>query len=114
MGVTSAAAVGVVGWPVVGFRPGPATSAGGATKRQAAQKSFTRKVDADRYRAEVEVEVEVEVEHSLNTGSYIDPKAGKVTFRSYAEAWRGGPGPPAEHRHADQVAASPARLPAPR
>jgi integrase len=44
------------------------------------KKSFSRKVDADRYRAEVE--------HSLNLGSYVDPRAGRTTFRDYAEAWR--------------------------
>ncbi|MFI6068222.1 tyrosine-type recombinase/integrase [Micromonospora sp. NPDC051227] len=47
---------------------------------QQRKKSFARKADADRYRAEVE--------HKLNTGQYIDPKAGKVTLREYAEAWR--------------------------
>ncbi|MEU7678107.1 tyrosine-type recombinase/integrase [Micromonospora taraxaci] len=44
------------------------------------KKSFARKVDADKFRADVE--------HKLNTGNYIDPKAGKVTFQSYAERWR--------------------------
>ncbi len=44
------------------------------------KRSFTRKVDADRFRAEVE--------HSLNVGTYIDPAAGRKTFRAYAEAWR--------------------------
>lgn len=44
------------------------------------KKSFPRKVDADRYRAEVE--------HKLNTGQYIDPAAGRVTLREYAEQWR--------------------------
>jgi integrase len=44
------------------------------------KKSFARKVDADRFRAEVE--------HRLNTGSYIDPTAGRTTFRAYAEQWR--------------------------
>ncbi|MEU1813431.1 tyrosine-type recombinase/integrase [Micromonospora aurantiaca (nom. illeg.)] len=44
------------------------------------KKSFPRKVDADRYRAEVE--------HKLNTGQYIDPKAGRTTFEAYAEQWR--------------------------
>ncbi|MGC4891061.1 tyrosine-type recombinase/integrase [Micromonospora sp. DT227] len=41
---------------------------------------FTRKVDADRFRAEIE--------HKLNTGQYVDPQAGRVTFRVYAERWR--------------------------
>lgn len=44
------------------------------------KKSFTRKVDADRFRAEVE--------HSLNVGTYVDPAAGRKSFREYAEAWR--------------------------
>ncbi|MFC0527830.1 tyrosine-type recombinase/integrase [Phytohabitans kaempferiae] len=44
------------------------------------KKGFARKVDADRYRAEIE--------HSLNIGSYVDPVAGKETFRSYGEKWR--------------------------
>lgn len=44
------------------------------------KKSFTRKVDADRYRAEVE--------HSMNVGSYVDPAAGRRTVREYAEGWR--------------------------
>ncbi|MFY1688815.1 tyrosine-type recombinase/integrase [Plantactinospora sp. WMMB782] len=44
------------------------------------KKSFTRKVDADRFRSEVE--------HRMNTGTYIDPAAGKMTFQSYAEKWR--------------------------
>jgi integrase len=44
------------------------------------KKGFARKLDADRFRSEVE--------HRLNTGAYIDPAAGKVTFRAYAEQWR--------------------------
>ena len=44
------------------------------------KKSFARKLDADRFRAEIE--------HQLHTGTYIDPAAGKVTFREYAEQWR--------------------------
>ncbi|MER7459210.1 tyrosine-type recombinase/integrase [Micromonospora sp. NPDC126480] len=44
------------------------------------KRGFTRKLDADRYRAEVE--------HKLHTGQYVDPKAGKVTFEAYAEQWR--------------------------
>lgn len=46
------------------------------------KKGFTRKVDADRFRAEVE--------HQLNTGSYIDAAAGRRTFRAYAEDWLKG------------------------
>ncbi|WP_328382975.1 site-specific integrase [Micromonospora zamorensis] len=44
------------------------------------KRGFSRKIDADRFRAEVE--------HKLNTGTYIDPKAGLITFREYAERWR--------------------------
>jgi integrase len=44
------------------------------------KRSFKRKLDADRFRAEVE--------HTLNTGSYVDPAAGRTTFRAYAEQWR--------------------------
>src|SRR5690606_21267384 len=44
------------------------------------KKSFRRKVDADRFRAEIE--------HSLNNGRYVDPSARRQTFRQYAEAWR--------------------------
>jgi integrase len=29
------------------------------------------------------------IEHSRLTGSYVDPSAGRVTFRAYAESWRG-------------------------
>lgn len=46
------------------------------------KKSFVRMVDANRFKAEVA--------HSLNTGAYIDPGAGKRTFRDFAEAWRKG------------------------
>jgi integrase len=41
---------------------------------------FDRKAEAQRHLASVE--------HSKLTGGYIDPAAGRVTFRSYAEAWR--------------------------
>lgn len=44
------------------------------------KRGFARKVDADRYRAEVE--------HKLNTGEYVDPSAGRITFEAYAEQWR--------------------------
>jgi integrase len=40
---------------------------------------FARKVDADRWA--------VEVEHRMATGTYIDPSAGRVLFREYAEEW---------------------------
>jgi integrase len=43
-------------------------------------RSFRRKVDADRHRAQVE--------HELHTGTYREPDAGRVTFRDYAEDWR--------------------------
>ena len=42
--------------------------------------NFGRKIDAERFL--------VSVEHSKQTGSYIDPSAGKITFKSYAEKWR--------------------------
>ena len=41
---------------------------------------FTKKADADRFLTSVE--------HSKFTGAYVDPSAGKVTFRDYAEQWR--------------------------
>lgn len=41
---------------------------------------FARKVDAQRWLDEVTA--------SVVTGAYVDPKAGKVTFRDYAESWR--------------------------
>jgi integrase len=44
------------------------------------KRSFTRKVDADRFLTTVE--------HSMLTGGYVDPAAGKVTFKTYAEQWR--------------------------
>lgn len=47
---------------------------------QQRKRSFARKIDADRFRAETE--------HKLHTGTYIDPSAGKITFREYAEKWR--------------------------
>lgn len=46
------------------------------------KKSFARKVDADRHATTVD--------HQLLSGTYVDPKAGKVTFREYAEEWRAG------------------------
>jgi hypothetical protein len=42
---------------------------------------FARKVDAQRWIDEVTA--------SVVTGQYVDPKAGRLTFREYAEAWRG-------------------------
>ncbi len=43
-------------------------------------KSFARKVDAAQHL--------VGVDHAKLAHTYVDPKAGKVTFRSYAEQWR--------------------------
>lgn len=43
-------------------------------------KSFTRKIDAQRWIDEVTA--------AVVTGQYVDPKAGQVTFRDYAERWR--------------------------
>jgi integrase len=47
---------------------------------QSRSKSFKRKADAQRHLANVE--------HSKLTGMYVDPSAGRVGFRSYAEHWR--------------------------
>ncbi len=44
------------------------------------EKWFARRVDAERWLTSVQ--------HGKLTGSYVDPRAGKVTFRSYAEEWR--------------------------
>jgi integrase len=44
------------------------------------KRSFKRKLDADRYRAQLE--------HELSTGAYVDPGAGRVPFHDYAEVWR--------------------------
>ena len=41
---------------------------------------FARKVDAQRWLDEVTA--------SVVTGTYVDPRAGPVTFREYAERWR--------------------------
>lgn len=41
---------------------------------------FARKVDAQRWLDEVTA--------SVVTGQYVDPKAGRITFRDYAEQWR--------------------------
>jgi len=43
-------------------------------------KTFDRKVDATAWLTSVE--------HSKLSGAYVDPSAGKVTFRDYAEQWR--------------------------
>jgi hypothetical protein len=41
---------------------------------------FVKKVDAQRWLDEVSA--------SVLTGQYVDPRAGRVTFRAYAETWR--------------------------
>ena len=41
---------------------------------------FDRKVDGQRWIDEATAD--------LVTGQYVDPRAGKVTFRDYAESWR--------------------------
>src|SRR5262245_48325043 len=43
-------------------------------------KTYKRKRDAERHRTNVEAD--------LLRGQYVDPDAGKVTFREYAEDWR--------------------------
>ena len=47
---------------------------------QERSKTFTRRVDAERFLTSVE--------HQKLVGGYVDPAAGRVTFRSYAEQWR--------------------------
>ena len=42
--------------------------------------TFARKVEAQRWLAEQSA--------SVITGQYVDPKAGRITFREYAESWR--------------------------
>lgn len=43
------------------------------------KRSFDRKADAEREAARIKVD--------LGRGTYIDPKAGDITFRGYAEQW---------------------------
>jgi len=43
------------------------------------RKTFHKRADAERF--------STRVEHEKNTGAYIDPDAGKVTFKSYGEQW---------------------------
>jgi integrase len=43
-------------------------------------KTFTRKADAERHLTKME--------NDKLTGVYVDPRAGKVTFRAFAEQWR--------------------------
>jgi integrase len=47
---------------------------------KAHEKHFDRRVDAQRWLNEVTA--------SMVTGQYVDPKAGRTTFREYAERWR--------------------------
>ena len=47
---------------------------------QQRKKSFTKKGDADGFAATVEAD--------KLRGTYVDPRAGKVTFKEYAEQWR--------------------------
>ena len=49
------------------------------TRKERAQ-HFDRKVDAQRWLAEIMA--------ARLTGQYVDPKAGNITFKEYAEAWR--------------------------
>jgi len=48
--------------------------------RHTAPSTFMAKADANAYLANVETD--------LGRGEWIDPNAGKVTFRQYAERWR--------------------------
>lgn len=43
-------------------------------------RTFARKGEAERFL--------ISIEHSKLTGAYVDPAAGRVTFRAYAEDWR--------------------------
>jgi len=44
-------------------------------------RTFERRIDADRFL--------ISVESAKLDGGYVDPRAGRVTFREYAEDWRG-------------------------
>jgi integrase len=44
-------------------------------------KVFRRKLDAERHL--------VSVSHAVLTGAYVDPSAGRITFKSYATEWAG-------------------------
>ncbi|KQP66904.1 tyrosine-type recombinase/integrase [Nocardioides sp. Leaf285] len=46
---------------------------------QSRNRSFDRRVDADRFR--------VEVEHQLSRGGYVDERSGRVLFADYAADW---------------------------
>jgi integrase len=54
-------------------------------------KHFSRRADAQRWLDEVTA--------AVVTGQYVDPRSGRVTFRQYAEQWRGGQ----VHRPSTQV-----------
>jgi integrase len=47
---------------------------------QAVNKVFKRKVDAENHLTAIE--------HSKLMGAYVDPRAGRTTFKGYAESWR--------------------------
>lgn len=66
------------------------------TGRQHA-KMFDRKVDAQRW--------EIEALGKLSEGTWIDPQAGRTTFREYADDWAGDAATPADD--AAQVRAVP-------
>lgn len=44
------------------------------------EKVFDRKVDAEQHLTSIE--------HAKLSGAYVDPRAGQITFRTYAEQWR--------------------------
>ena len=46
---------------------------------RARSRTFDKRVDAERFL--------IGIEHSKLTGGYVDPGAGKVTFRTFAEQW---------------------------
>ncbi|MGO9079563.1 MAG: tyrosine-type recombinase/integrase [Streptosporangiaceae bacterium] len=48
-------------------------------------RSFDRKIDADRFKVAVEADVQ--------RGTYTDPAAGKITLRRYAATWQAGYSP---------------------
>lgn len=65
--------------------------------RRQRSKTFPRKVDADRFARNVEVDID--------RGQYLDPTAGRITFRAYLEQYRAT----RTHR-ASTVAASASRI----
>lgn len=60
------------------WRCSQATCNGGACKGH--EKLFDRKVDAQRHVREIDA--------SIVVGTYVDPRAGRESFRDYAERWR--------------------------